>query len=354
VRIAIATDAWSPQVNGVVRSLATTAERLQRRGHDVLVIEPNRFRTVPCPTYPEIRLALGCGPAVRRTLRGFEPDAIHVSTEGPIGWATRNWCVRHGRHFTTAFHTRFPDYVSIRTGIPAGWIWKMMRRFHGAADRTFTATAALADELHHHGIGQTHHWPRGVDLEQFHPFVAPHSSLAKLPRPLMLNVGRVAVEKNIEAFLECPVPGSKVVVGDGPALAAMKKRYPEVSFLGAKHGEELAACYAAADVFVFPSRTDTFGLVNIEALACGVPVAAFPVAGPVDIIGADGKGMHGGSRRIGALDGDLAVAIRLALTADRSAAACEARKYGWEHCTDLFVDGLTNEGARRIVHRAAA
>jgi len=354
VKIAIATDAWSPQVNGVARSLATTAERLQRRGHDVLVIEPGRFRTVPCPTYPEIRLALGCGAAVRRTLWGFDPDAIHVSTEGPIGWATRNWCVRHGRHFTTAFHTRFPDYVSIRTGIPAEWIWKAMRRFHGAADRTFTATAALADELYEHGIDQTHHWPRGVDLEQFHPIVAAHPSLAGLPRPLMLNVGRVAVEKNIEAFLDCRVAGSKVVVGDGPALAAMKKRYPEVSFLGAKHGEELASCYAAADVFVFPSRTDTFGLVNIEALACGVPVAAYPVAGPLDIIGLDGKGMHSGSRRIGALHEDLAVAIRQALTADRSAAACEARKYGWEHCTDLFVDGLTNECAHKTARRAAA
>ena len=170
----------------------------------------------------------------------------------------------------------------------------------------------------------------------------------------MLNVGRVAVEKNIESFLECPALGSKVVVGDGPALAAMKRRYPKVSFLGAKHGEELAACYAAADVFVFPSRTDTFGLVNIEALACGVPVAAFPVAGPLDIVGIGGSGVHGGSRRIGALDEDLAVAIRQALTADRSAAACEARKYGWEHCTDLFVDGLTTECARRTTHRAAA
>ena len=347
MRIAIATDAWHPQVNGVVRSLATTAERLQRRGYDVLVIEPGRFRTIPCPTYPEIRLALGCGPAVRRTLREFEPDAIHISTEGPIGWAARSWCRRNERHFTTAFHTRFPDYVSIRTGIPAGWIWKMMRRFHGAADATFTATAVLADELQAHGIAQTRHWPRGVDLEQFNTTVAPHPSLARLPRPLMLNVGRVAVEKNIEAFLDCPVPGTKVIVGDGPSLHALRQRYPTVVFMGAKHGAELASCYAAADVFVFPSRTDTFGLVNIEAMACGVPVAAYPVQGPADIIGPEECGSHGGSRRIGALDEDLGAAIRRALTADRAAAAGEARCYGWEHCTDLFVEGLAIEPPRR-------
>lgn len=347
MRIAIATDAWHPQVNGVVRSLATTAERLQRRGYDVLVIEPGRFRTIPCPTYPEIRLALGCGPAVRRTLREFEPDAIHISTEGPIGWAARSWCRRNERHFTTAFHTRFPDYVSIRTGIPAGWIWKMMRRFHGVADATFTATAVLADELQAHGIAQTRHWPRGVDLEQFNTTVAPHPSLARLPRPLMLNVGRVAVEKNIEAFLDCPVPGTKVIVGDGPALHALRQRYPTVVFMGAMHGAELASCYAAADVFVFPSRTDTFGLVNIEAMACGVPVAAYPVQGPADIIGPEECGSHGGSRRIGALDEDLGAAIRRALTADRAAAAAEARCYGWEHCTDLFVEGLAIEPPRR-------
>ena len=354
MKIVIATDAWHPQVNGVVRSLATTAERLQRRGYDVLVLEPGRFRTVPCPTYPEIRLALGCGSAVRRVLREFDPDAIHISTEGPIGWAARNWCMRHGRHFTTAFHTRFPDYVSIRTGIPAEWIWKMMRRFHGAAGRTFTATGALADEIRSHGIVRTHHWPRGVDLEQFNTNVAPHPAMAGLPRPLMLNVGRVAVEKNIEAFLDCPVPGTKVVVGDGPALPSFKRRYPEVAFLGAKHGEELAACYAAADVFVFPSRTDTFGLVNIEALACGVPVAAYPVPGPGDILGPEERGTHGGSKRIGALDEDLAAAVRRALTADRPAAAAEARHYGWERCTDLFLDGLEIDPPRRTLQRAAA
>lgn len=353
MKIAVATDAWHPQVNGVVRSLATTVERLKRRGHDVLVIEPGMFRTIPCPTYPEIRLALRCGRPIAAMLDRVAPDCVHISTEGPIGWATRNWCMKHERHFTTAFHTRFPDYVSIRTGIPASWIWKVMRRFHGAAERTFTATTTLAAELQAHGLTRTHHWPRGVDLEQFSPNVCPHPALFSLPRPLLLYVGRVAVEKNIEAFLKCSIAGTKVVVGDGPALESMMRRYPSVMFMGAKHGAELASCYSAADVFVFPSRTDTFGLVNIEALACGVPVAAYPVPGPLDIVGRSGRGVHGGERRIGALDEDLANAIRRALTADRVAAATEARHYAWDHCTDLFLDGLVSDAPSVECRRAA-
>jgi glycosyltransferase involved in cell wall biosynthesis len=344
VKIVLATDAWHPQVNGVVRSLSMTVDQMRRTGHDVEVIEPGRFRTLPCPTYPEIRLALGCRRAVGRLLDEIQPDRIHISTEGPIGWAARAWCLRRGRHFTTAFHTRFPDYVSIRTGMPAEWIWKMMRRFHGAADRTFTATPTLAAELQAHGLAHTHHWPRGVDLSQFNPSVAPHPAFAELPRPIMLNVGRVAVEKNIEAFLALDVPGSKVVVGGGPALERMKANYPGVLFLGAKHGTELASCYTGADVFVFPSRTDTFGLVNIEALACGVPVAAYPVAGPIDILGPDDKGINGSSRPIGALDEDLGKAVAKALRASRKAAAKEALHYSWEACTERFVNGLASDG----------
>jgi len=340
VKIVLATDAWHPQVNGVVRSLSMTVEHMRRSGHDVEVIEPGRFWTMPCPTYPEIRLALGCGRAVARLLDKIQPDRIHISTEGPIGWATRRWCLKNGRHFTTAFHTRFPDYVSILTGIPAEWVWKLMRRFHGAAERTFTATATLAEELQAHGLTHTHHWPRGVDLQQFNPSVPPHPAFEGLPRPIMLNVGRVAVEKNIEAFLTLDVPGTKVVVGGGPALERLKAQYPNVLFLGAKHGAELAAAYTAADVFVFPSRTDTFGLVNIEALACGVPVAAYPVAGPIDILGSDNKGMHGSSRPIGALDEDLAKAVTGALRASRRASAAEALHYSWEACTERFVSGL--------------
>jgi glycosyltransferase involved in cell wall biosynthesis len=290
---------------------------------------------------------------VRKLLDEIAPDRIHISTEGPIGWAARAWCIKRGRHFTTAFHTRFPDYVSIRTGIPAGWIWRVMRRFHGAADRTFTATATLAEELHANGLASTHHWPRGVDLDQFHPDIPAHPEMSDLPRPILLNVGRVAVEKNIEAFLEFETSGSKVVVGGGPALEGLRAAYPDVLFLGPKHGAELASAYASADVFVFPSRTDTFGLVNIEALACGLPVAAYPVPGPLDIIGLNGRGVHGGTRRIGALDEDLGRAVARALAADRAAAAAEARHYSWERCTELFLDGLARDPADDGVRQAA-
>ena len=353
MRIGLATDAWHPQVNGVVRSLSATVDCLRRRGHFVDLIEPSRFRTIPCPTYPEIRLALGCGRAVAKILDEAQPDSVHISTEGPIGWAARSWCLRHDRHFTTAFHTRFPDYVSIRTGIPVEWIWRVMRRFHGLADRTFTATAALAAELNEHGLSHTHHWPRGVDLDQFKPEISPHPDMANLPRPIMLNVGRVAPEKNIEAFLDVDVLGSKVIVGDGPALERLKVAYPRALFLGAKHGAELASTYTAADVFVFPSLTDTFGLVNIEALACGLPIAAYPVPGPADIIGPGESGIHGGSFSIGALDDDLAEAIRRALKADRRAAAKEAEYYSWDQCTSLFFDGLAKTVPARSVRNAA-
>jgi glycosyltransferase involved in cell wall biosynthesis len=345
VKIVLASDAWHPQVNGVVRSLSTTVEGLRQLGHDVDVIEPSRFWTLPCPTYSEIRLSIACGRKVRRILEEARPDSIHIATEGPIGWATRNWCVSNGRHYTTAFHTRFPDYVSIRTGIPVEWIWKMMRRFHGPADKTFAATMSLAEELNSRGLERTHIWPRGVDLDQFNPDVPPHPAMAELPRPVLLNVGRVAPEKNIEAFLNLDVKGSKVVVGGGPALDRMKAAYPDVLFLGPKHGAELASVYTAADVFVFPSRTDTFGLVNLEALACGLPVAAYPVPGPADILGPEKRGIHGGTKRIGALDEDLGEAIARALTADRYAAATEARHYGWERCTSLFFAGLAAASA---------
>jgi glycosyltransferase involved in cell wall biosynthesis len=340
VKIALASDAWHPQVNGVVRSLSTTVDQLRRAGNEVEVIEPSRFLTIPCPTYPEIRLSLGCRRKVYKILDEAQPDSIHIATEGPIGWAARSWCIRNGRRYTTAFHTRFPDYVSIRTGIPKEWMWKVMRRFHGRADKTFTATTSLAEELNSRGLERTHLWPRGVDLDQFNPKVAPHPAMANLPRPILLNVGRVAPEKNIEAFLDLDAEGCKVVVGGGPALEKMKAAYPDVLFLGPKHGAELASAYTAADVFVFPSRTDTFGLVNIEALACGVPVAAYPVPGPLDILGSDGRGIHGGKTRIGALDEDLAKAVELALTADRGAAAREAAHYSWDQCTSLFFAGL--------------
>jgi glycosyltransferase involved in cell wall biosynthesis len=353
VKIALATDAWHPQVNGVVRSLSTTVERLRRRGHEVTVVEPSLFRTVPCPTYPEIRLAVCSGRRVGQMLDELQPDAIHIATEGPVGLAARGWCLKRRRKFTTSFHTRFPDYVSVRSGIPADWIWPIMRRFHQSAERTFVVTPTLASEIEGRGIGRTHLWPLGVDLELFNPRVAPHPAMTDLPRPILLNVGRVAVEKNIEAFLKLDIPGSKVIVGGGPALERLKSQFPEALFLGPKHGAELASTYAAADVFVFPSRTDTFGLVNIEALACGLPIAAYPVQGPLDIVGVEGRGMHGGSGVIGALDEDLASAIRRALLASRGSAAAEALHYGWGICTDRFLAGLAVECESARLRQAA-
>jgi len=351
MRIAIVTDAWKPQVNGVVRALSSTIAVLQSRGHEVDLISPASFRTIACPTYPEIRLALRCAKGVAARLDAFAPDAIHLATEGPLGWAARRWCLEFGMPFTTSFHTRFPDYVALRTGLPASLFWHPLRRFHGPAERVMAATAALSGELRGRGVGPVHRWPLGVDLDLFHPGVTHDGRLARLPRPLMLNVGRVAPEKNLEAFLDAPIAGTKIVVGDGPLRAALQRRYPSALFLGARHNADLAATFATADVFVFPSRTDTLGLVSLEALACGVPVAAFPVRGPLDILGFDGTGIHGGDQMIGALDEDLASAIQRALAAPREACRREAEYYGWSKCTDAFVAGLASTDRRG---RAAA
>lgn len=340
MKLALVSDAWAPQVNGVVRALVETECRLRQRGWTVDLLTPNAFRTLPCPTYPEIRLALGCRRQVARHLDQSAPDTVHIATEGPIGWAARHWCLARGKPFTTSFHTRFPDYVSVRTGLPADWIWPVVRRFHAPAARIMAVTPALASELAERRLGPIHRWPLGADLSLFSPSRAPHQALANLARPILLNVGRVAVEKNLPAFLGADVPGTKVVVGEGPAREELEARFPETLFLGALHGEELASAYAGADLFVFPSRTDTFGLVNIEALASGLPIAAYPVAGPLDIVGAEGKGTHGGARAIGALDEDLAVAIGRALRADRRACLAEAAWYDWERCTEAFAAGL--------------
>ena len=342
MKIALVSDAWAPQVNGVVRTLTTTVALLRARGHKVETITPDQFSTIPCPSYPEIRLALGCGRAMAARLQAFDADAIHIATEGPLGWAARRWSRDRGVPFTTSFHTRFPDYVAMRSKLPADWFWPIVRRFHGPAARVFAATETLSEELAGRGLPHTHRWSRGVDLDLFTPDVAPLAALADLPRPIQLSVGRVAVEKNIEAFLQSRVPGTKVVVGDGPARAQLERRYPDVVFLGALHGERLAAAYAAADVFVFPSLTDTFGLVMIEALASGVPVAAFPVQGPIDIIGPKGLGAADEyDHPVGVLDADLETAIGRALLLDRGACAVAGRGYGWDRCTDQFVAGLS-------------
>ena len=329
-RIAIVTDAWLPQMNGVVRTLTTTCDLLRAQGHDVMVVSPDQFASLPCPTYPEIRLAISPPGAISRKLREFAPGAIHIATEGPLGVAARRYCERSGTPFTTAYHTQFPEYVARRTHLPARWFWKYIAWFHGPARRVLVATESIRAELRTHGLGRLHHWTRGVDLSCFGPLAPPPGEFADLPRPIQLYVGRVAVEKNIEAFLEAKHPGSKVVVGDGPMLEALRRKYPEALFMGRKSGAELAGCYAGADVFVFPSRTDTFGLVMIEALACGTPVAAFPVAGPRDIVTDD----------VGALSEDLDRAIDAALYSDRRACAEYGAKFSWEAATEQFLTGL--------------
>jgi len=335
MRIAIVTDAWHPQVNGVVRTLQTTVNALRAGGHELDVLTPDQFASVPCPGYPEIRLALGAGRAVASRLRGFAPDAIHVATEGPLGWAARGYCLRGGKPFSTSFHTRFPEYVAMRTGMPAKWIWPVMRRFHGRSDSIMVATETLARELADQGLTRTHRWSRGVDLELFSPGNPPLPEMLGLPGPVQLYVGRVAVEKNIEAFLNSDTPGSKVVIGDGPARAALALAFPDALFLGARHGQALASAYATADVLVFPSRTDTFGLVMVEALASGTPVAAYPVPGPLDILADKGRALP-----VGAMDDDIGAATMRALTMDRGACAAEGRRYDWGRCTQQFLAGL--------------
>jgi len=342
LRIALATDAWFPQVNGVVRTLAATVAELDRCGHEVELVTPERFATMPLPGYSQIRLALAPRFAARRLLDNFAPDIVHIATEGPIGWAARGWSVARGVPFTSAFHTRFPDYLAVRTGIAADRFWPIMRRFHAPSRAVLVSTPSLAQELAERGIPHTAPWGRGIDGWTFRPGHEPSPLLADLPRPILLNVGRVAPEKNLSAFLDADVPGTKVVVGDGPALAELRQRYPEVVFTGALAGEELAAAYCTADCFVFPSRTDTFGLVIIEALACGLPVAAFPVPGPLDICGADGRGPDAARMpaTFAALDADLARAIHKALRLDRQAAAVHGTRFTWERATDQFVAAL--------------
>ena len=330
MRIAIVTDAWLPQLNGVVRTLTTTCGLLRAAGHEVLVISPDLFASIPCPTYAEIRLALTRPGEVARRLREFAPGAIHVATEGPLGLAARRYCARGGVAFTTAYHTQFPDYLAKRTRLPSAWFWRYISWFHRPASRVLVATDSIREELRMHGVKQLHHWSRGVDLECFTPDAPPSPEFEELARPIQLYVGRVAVEKNLEAFLDGSHPGSKVVVGDGPALAGLRARYPDTIFLGRKSGRELAGCYAGADVFVFPSLTDTFGLVMIEALACGTPVAAFPVAGPRDIVTDD----------VGALSFQLDRAIDAALYCDSAACVALARRYSWEAATAQFLEGL--------------
>jgi glycosyltransferase involved in cell wall biosynthesis len=329
-RILIVSDAWLPQVNGVVRTLTTIVDELNAMGHVVDVIGPDRFRTVPCPTYPDIALSILPKRTLVRMIRAFRPDALHIATEGPLGLAARRWALRTGFRFTTAFHTRFPEYLHARTHIPMRPVYAWMRRFHDAGAGTMVATRSLQDELMSRGFNQIRPWSRGVDLELFKP--EPREDW-QLPRPIFIYVGRVAVEKNIGAFLDLDLPGSKIVVGGGPQLNALRREYQNVTFTGPRFGEELARAYAGSDVFVFPSLTDTFGLVILESLACGTPVAAFPVTGPKDVL-------TGAVGNVGAINSDLRQAALDALHANRADCRAHAELYSWRACAELFLSHL--------------
>jgi glycosyltransferase involved in cell wall biosynthesis len=329
MRVLIATDAWHPQVNGVVRTLAMTAEAAKALGAEISFLTPQSFRTFAMPSYPGLRLALPYGAKVARLIDDARPDSIHIATEGPIGLAVRRYCRKHRLPFTTSFHTRFPDYISARLPVRESWIWAVLRRFHRGSEAVMAATPALASELRARGFGNVVLWPRGVDTTLFHP----RDVNLGLPRPVFLCVGRVAVEKNLEAFLDLDLPGTKVIVGDGPARAALMRNYPQAVFLGAQQGEELAKSYAAADVFVFPSKTDTFGLVLLEALASGTPVAAFPVTGPRDVIG---------QAPVGALNEDLKEACLEALRISRQDCLEFAARHTWESSARAFIDNMAD------------
>ncbi len=329
----IVTDAWDPQTNGVVRTLSQTATWLGRFGHDVRMLTPQDFHSIACPTYPEIRLSLLPRKTVEQSIAAFAPQALHIATEGPLGLAARRYCVRRNLRFTTSYHTQFPQYLRARFPVPIAFSYWALRQFHGAAVRCMVSTPTLRSDLAARGFHNLASWRRGVDTEVFKP--GPKDFL-DLPRPIAAYVGRVAVEKNIEAFLKMPWDGSKIVVGDGPERARLQGQYPDTRFTGYRFGEDLAAHLAAADVMVFPSRTDTFGLVNLEAMACGVPVAAYPVTGPIDVI-QDGV--------TGALDEDLASAARRALNLDPHACREQALRFGWDASAREFESNLVFFGS---------
>ncbi len=337
-RITIVTDAWYPQVNGVVRSIENTNRELTRMGVEVFMVTPKDFANVPCPTYPEIRLSVTTFAQVAGVIEKTLPTAVHIATEGPPGLIARRWCLKNNMPFSTSYHTRFPEYVAARFPVPIRWMQAFVRWFHNAGNGCMVATASLERELSKIGIHNLLLWSRGIDQTAFHPMNLEERPF-DLPRPIFMTVGRVAVEKNLPAFLDLDLPGSKVVIGDGPALAELKKRYPEVLFTGMKTGEELARAYAQADVFVFPSKTDTFGNTILEALASGVPVAAYPVMGPVDII-AEGSGA-------GALDDDLKAACLRALGCRREDASRLARSYTWEAASKQFLGNVLKAQASR-------
>jgi len=327
MRVLVATDAWHPQVNGVVRTYERLAQEAPELGFEVSFLAPPLFRTLPCPTYPEIRLALTSPSSIARHIEEVRPDFIHIATEGPIGFMTRRYCRKTKHPFTTSYHTRFPEYVSARLPVPEDWCYALQRRFHNGAAGTFVATPSMTAELKARGFERLMPWSRGVDVDLFRP----RPVRLYGPKPVFLYVGRIAVEKNIKAFLDLDLPGRKVLVGGGPQTTELAKAYPDALFTGPKHGEELAQAYASADVFVFPSLTDTFGLVLLEALASGVPVAAYPVSGPKDVLT---------DPRAGVLRSNLREASLRALDLDREAARQHALLYSWENSARQFIENV--------------
>ncbi len=333
MRVLIATDAWHPQVNGVVRTLTSLARSAKSLGVEIEFLSPDGFPSVPLPTYPDIRLALASSRQIARRIDQHRPDAIHIATEGPIGHRTRAYCLKRGLPFTTSYTTRFPEYIAARSPVPAAWIYGILRRFHAAAAVTMVATPSLMSELRQRGFSNLGMWTRGVDTKLFHPDRAIE---LPFPRPIFVYVGRVAVEKNLEAFLSLDLPGTKVIIGSGPQEAELRQRFPDAKFLGLIENERLAAHLASTDVFVFPSLTDTFGVVQLEALASGVPIAAFPVTGPKDVIG---------NNPVGVMSDDLRAACLAALHVSRGACRAFALTCSWEVSARQFIGHLRNMAA---------
>lgn len=341
MRVMIATDAWQPQVNGVVRTLQSLIASLRSQGVDVEALTPTGFRSIPLPSYPSLRIAIPDRTEIIRRIESYKPDSIHIATEGPIGLMARGYCVSRGLSFTTAYATRFPEYVSARIPIPEAWSYAALRWFHKPAAVTMVSTPSLAHELTRRGFKKLGMWTRGVNATVFTP---ENPAIFDLPRPIFLSVGRIAVEKNLDAFLSLELPGSKVVIGEGPQEEELKRRFPHAHFLGLKEGKDLASFIAGADVFVFPSRTDTFGIVQLEALACGTPVAAFPVTGPNDVIR---------SETVGVLSEDLRAACLKALTLSRADCREYAEGFSWENSAHQFISHLRLLGGGHFRKRAA-
>jgi len=338
MRVLVATDAWHPQVNGVVRSLTSLAKSAASLGVSIDFLTPERFPSFPLPTYPDLRLALPSRGEIARRIARAAPDAIHIATEGPVGYMARAYCLRRGTPFTTSYTTRFPEYISARLPVPESWSYAALRRFHSPATVTMVSTISLMATLRQHGFRNLGMWTRGVDTELFRP---DRDAALDFPRPIFVTAGRIAVEKNLSAFLSLDLPGTKLVIGAGPQEAELRSVYSGVKFLGLHEGAVLAGMIAAADVFVFPSKTDTFGVVQLEALACGVPIAAYPVTGPKDVVG---------NHPVGVLHDDLRVACLSALRISRQACREFALRHSWDTSARQFIghiDQILNASPRK-------